>query len=83
MKWQHTLAAVAEMARQEAEKHPDTGSAIALRDFADRLEVLRCKRTSRAALAELSAAFDAGVERVIARYSTARIHSDDDEESTP
>lgn len=67
MKWQHVLAAVAEMARQEAEGHPD--SASVLRDFADRLEVLRCKRTSRAALAELSVAFDAGVDRVITQYA--------------
>lgn len=66
MKWQHVLAAVAEMARQDAERAAAPGDTRMLRQLADRLERLRCKASSRAALAELSAAFDAGVSRAVA-----------------
>jgi hypothetical protein len=67
MKWKHVLAAVAEMARKQADDSTHTASAVALQKLAERVETLYTKRTSRAALAELLAAFDAGVERALAR----------------
>lgn len=74
MKRQYVLMAVVELAEQEADKQPD---GAALRAFADRLTTLYKKQASRAALAELSAAFDAGVARVIARCGTAHAPKED------